>query len=393
MQTSRNTLATTATPKKLGFGFMRLPLLDKNDQTAFDTAAINRMVDAFLAKGFRYFDTAYVYHGYKSESALREALVKRHARDAFAIATKLPMRDLKSAQDQETIFNEQLANCGVSYFDYYLLHNLGVNSYRKACELDSFAFGLQKKRAGKIKNFGFSFHDTPELLDEILTAHPEVDFVQLQINYIDWDNPGIQSRRCYETARKHGKPIIVMEPCKGGTLAQLPTAAEALLKQHAPDASLPSWAIRFAAGLEGVEMVLSGMSTLEQVADNISYMADFKPLDAAEQACIRQTVAILNKDTAIACTACRYCEAGCPKNIAIPDYFALYNSVKRSTSENFSSQFVYYLNLAARHGRAADCVGCKQCEKACPQHLEIIEHLKEVSKVFDATPNFPSRGK
>lgn len=379
--------------KKLGFGFMRLPLLNRDDQTSFDTETINKMVDAFLEKGFRYFDTAYVYHGYKSEIALREALVKRHDRDAFAIATKLPMRDLKSADDQARIFNEQLANCGVSYFDCYLLHNLGVSSYQKACELSSFAFGLQQKRAGKIKRFGFSFHDAPELLDEILTAHPGVDFVQLQINYIDWENPGIQSRRCYEIARKHGKPIIVMEPCKGGTLAQLPPDAQALLKAHAPEASIPSWAIRYAAGLEGVEMVLSGMSTLAQLVDNISYMADFSPLDEAEAERVRQVVAILNQNTAIACTTCRYCEAGCPKNIAIPDYFALYNSVKRSTSDNFSSQFVYYLNLAARRGRAADCIGCKQCEKACPQHLEIIKHLQDVSKTFDGTPNFPSKGK
>lgn len=377
--------------KKLGFGFMRLPLLDKNDQTSFDTETLNKLVDTFLAKGFTYFDTAYVYHSYMSEVALRESLVKRHKRDAFKLATKLPMRDVRTVADQETVFNEQLEKCGVDYFDYYLLHNIGVISYKKACELDSFGFGINKKKEGKIKNLGMSFHDTPELLDEVLTAHPELDFVQLQLNYIDWENPSIQSRRCYEVARKHNKPIIVMEPCKGGSLAIVPEKAEKLMKEYNPEASIPSWAIRFAASLEGVYMVLSGMNTMEQVLDNTSYMADFKPLNEEECKVINQVTEIINENTAIACTTCRYCEKGCPQKIAIPDYFTLYNSTKRATTDNFSSQFVYYLNLAATHGRASDCIGCKECEKACPQHLKITEHLKDVSATFDVTPQFPTR--
>ncbi|WP_088226026.1 aldo/keto reductase [Desulfosporosinus sp. FKB] len=377
--------------KKLGFGCMRLPLLDKNDQTSVDKETVNKLVDTFLENGFTYFDTAYVYHSYMSESVMREALVKRHQRDEFELATKLPMRDVKTVEDQEKVFNEQLEKCGVEYFDYYLLHNLGVVTYKKACELDSFGFGMNKKNEGKIKNLGMSFHDSPELLDEILTAHPELDFVQLQINYIDWENPSIQSRRCYEVARKHNKPLIVMEPCKGGSLALVPEKAEKVMKEYNHQASVPSWAIRFAASQEGVFMVLSGMNSIQQVIDNTSYMADFKPLNEEEYNVINQVTEVINENTAIPCTICRYCEKGCPKKIAIPDYFALYNSTKRATTNNFSSQFVYYLNLAANHGRASDCIGCKECEKACPQHLKITEHLKDVSVVFDATPQFPSR--
>lgn len=377
--------------KKLGFGCMRLPLLDPNDQASFDTEAFNQLVDTFLERGFTYFDTAYVYHGYHSEEAVREALVKRHPRDKFELATKLPMRDFQTAEDMERIFSEQLAKCGVDYFDYYLLHNIGVTAYEKACRFDSFGFGLRKKQKGKIKNFGFSFHDTPELLDEILYAHPEVDFVQLQINYIDWENPGIQSRSCFEVAGKHGKPIIVMEPCKGGNLAKIPEQAEKLMTEYNPAASVPSWAIRFAASQEGVFMVLSGMNTLEQLVDNTSYMADFKPLNEAEYKIIWQAVDIINENSAIPCTACRYCEKDCPKKIAIPDYFALYNSASRAVTSNISSQFVYYLNLAATHGRAGDCISCGQCEAACPQHLAVIKHLKDVSAKFDIIPAFPTK--
>ncbi|KAA0890381.1 aldo/keto reductase [Oryzomonas rubra] len=377
--------------KKLGFGCMRLPLLNRDDQASVDRETFNRLVDTFLEKGFNYFDTALSYHGFKSEAFVREALVKRHRRDEFLLATKLPPRMLKDKEDHERIFSEQLEKCGVEFFDYYLLHNIGVSAYQLACRYDSFGFVQRKKQEGRIGKVGISFHDTPELLDEILTAHPELDFVQLQINYIDWENPGIQSRRCYEVARKHRMPIIVMEPCKGGNLAVVPAPAEELMKSYNPDASIPSWAIRFAASLEGVIMVLSGMGTMEQLLDNTSYMTDFKPLCAEEYRIIDQVTGIINADTAVPCTTCQYCVDKCPKNIPIPNYFALYNSSKRAVTDNISSQFVYYLNLASNHGRAGDCIGCRKCEEVCPQHIEISKLMKDVSETFDNGPGLPTK--
>lgn len=371
--------------KKLGFGLMRLPRLDPNDEGSIDLEQTKQMVDTFLQRGFTYFDTAWMYCAFKSENAVKDALTSRHPRESYTLATKLHAAYIHSLDDRDAIFNTQREKTGVEYFDYYLLHDVGVEHYEIYKKYDCFAWIAEKKRQGLIKHMGFSFHDTAEVLDKILTEHPEMEFVQLQINYLDWDSEGVQSRKCYEVATKHGKPVIVMEPVKGGTLAKLPAAAEALLRQADPGASIPSWAVRFAASLPNVKMVLSGMSSTEQLLDNTGYMQDFAPLTQQEQAVIAQVVGIINASIAIPCTGCAYCTEGCPMHIAIPKYFSLYNAEMQELKEkDFTSQGTYYDNLTLKFGKASDCIACGQCESVCPQHLPIIENLKRVAKQFEA---------
>ena len=370
--------------KKLGFGLMRLPLTNPDEASSIDVEQVKDMVDAFIENGFTYFDTAWMYCGFQSECAAKEALVDRYPRDSYTLADKLHAGYVKTREDRDKIFNEQLRKTGVEYFDYYLLHDIGVDHYKIYQELDCFTWLKEKKEQGLVRHIGFSFHDSAKMLDQVLTEHPEVEFVQLQLNYLDWDSEGVQSRKCYETAVKHGKPVIVMEPVKGGTLAKVPERAERMFKEYHPDMSVPSWAIRFAASNEHVMMVLSGMSNMEQLQDNMSYMADFQPLNEEEQEIIRKAVEIINSGIEIPCTGCSYCTEGCPQNIAIPKYFSLYNAdLQECEEKGWKPQGEYYDRLTKTFGKASDCVECGQCESVCPQHLPVIRHLKEVAARFE----------
>lgn len=367
--------------KKLGFGTMRLPLTDPEDPAAIDMEAACRMADLFLERGFTYFDTAYMYHKYESERAVKRMLADRYPRERYLLADKLPLSHLKEAGQMETIFAEQLEKCGVEYFDYYLLHCVNTELYERAERFDAFSFAVRLKAEGKAKRIGFSYHDSAELLEQILKAHPEMEFVQLQLNYLDWDSPNIQSRLCLEVCKKYGKPVIVMEPVKGGTLAKVPAEAEEKMRRYAPDRSPASWAVRFAASQENVVMVLSGMSDEAQLQDNMAYMQDFEPLNGEELRILGEVTDIINANTAIPCTGCRYCVEGCPKQIPIPEYFTLYNQYELFGSKSNSG--AYYDNYRGKAGLASDCIGCGQCERACPQHLPVSEYLKQVAERFE----------
>ena len=371
--------------KKLGFGLMRLPQLDPANAASVDVEQVKKMVDRFIEKGFTYFDTAWMYAGFASENVAKEALVDRHPRSSFTLATKLHAGFFDSTEDCDKVFQEQLKKTGAGFFDYYLLHSVDNENLSKYEKCGCFRWLLEKKEQGLVKHIGFSYHGDAECLDGILTKHPEMEFVQLQINYLDWESEWIQARKCYEIAVKHGKPVIVMEPVKGGTLAKVPEEAEKLFRESAPHMSVPSWAIRFAASLDNVMMVLSGMSSLEQLEDNLSYMEHFQPLTEEEKKLTGKVADIINAQIAVPCTGCSYCTEGCPQKIAIPQYFSLYNEDMRENLEEkgWTINFTQYEILTGKFGKAKDCVECGQCESVCPQHLPIMEKLKDVSAHFD----------
>ncbi len=355
-------------PKKLGFGLMRLP----KKGLSIDVEQMKVMVDRFLEAGMTYFDTAFVYPG--SEAATKKALVDRHPRDSYTLATKLNASIAPTEAAAKKELSASLRRLGTDYVDFYLLHAIMDSNVQKYDRFRLWDFVNEQKAKGRVRHIGFSFHGGPELLDRLLAEHPEAEFVQLQLNYADWENPKVQSRAVYEVARKHGKLITVMEPVKGGHLADPGREIRELMRSVDPDASPASWAIRFVASLEGILTVLSGMSNVAQMEDNLSYMRDFRPLNEAERAVISQAQEILGRSAAIPCTACRYCVEGCPQQIPIPDIFAAMN--KRLGAGQLDEAAADYRAAVSEGHRASDCVGCGQCEDACPQHLPIRDHLK-----------------
>lgn len=362
--------------KNFGFGCMRLPM--KGEEV--DYAEFNKMIDTFMGNGFNYFDTAHGYLQGKSETALRDCLVARYPRDKFILTDKLTNFYFKTEADVRPFFESQLKICGVDYFDFYLMHAQSKQIFAHFKKCRTYEQALEFKKEGKIKHFGISFHDTADVLDEILTEYPEIEVVQIQLNYVDYDDPAVQSKKCLEVCNRHGKPVIVMEPVKGGNLVNLPENAKKYFEELG-SASTASYAIRFAAGCKGVFMVLSGMSDTAQMNDNISYMKDFKPLDTREMQAVQSVCGVFKSMNLIACTACRYCTAGCPKNISIPDLFACMNT--KNIYRDWNADYYYGEVHTKNRGKASDCIKCGKCEAACPQHLPIRELLTGVAKEFE----------
>ena len=362
--------------KNFGFGFMRLPMAGEE----VDIPQTTKMVDAFLEAGFNYFDTAHGYLQGKSERALKTCLTSRYPREKYIMTDKLTANFFKTEEDIRPFFESRLEACGVDYFDFYLMHAQGAGNYPHFQACHAYEVAQRLKAEGKVRHVGISFHDSAEMLEKILTDHPEVEVVQIQFNYLDYEDPAVQSRRCYEVCRKHGKPVIVMEPVKGGNLVNLPEEAKAVL-DALHGGSPASYAIRFAAGFPGMLMVLSGMSTLEQVEDNLAFMKDFQPLNETERAAVEKVQAIFHSKNLIPCTACRYCTDGCPQRIAIPDIFAARNA--KEIHRDWNADYYYSEVCTAPGRRASDCLQCGKCEKVCPQHLPIRELLQEAAGVFE----------
>ncbi len=364
---------------KLGFGLMRLPMMG----TEVDIEQTKAMVDMFLGNGFKYFDTAYGYIDGKSEKAAKTCIVDRYPRESFFLATKLPAWAVSTADEAKAMLQTSLRRTGAGYFDYYLLHSLGENRTKVFEDYGIWDFAMEQKAKGVIKHMGFSFHDTADVLDEVLAKHPEAEFVQLQINYNDWESESVQARKCYEVAMKHRTPVIVMEPVKGGSLATLPEPAAKILHEANPEISMSSWAMRYAASMDGVITVLSGMSNIAQMVDNIKTMKNFAPITDAERAVLDSVNRLLATLPRIPCTECRYCVEGCPEKIDIPGVLAAVNTMLLYNNPIGAKS--HYDWVTREGGVASKCIKCGQCENVCPQHIGIIEELKRATSLFDAS--------
>lgn len=362
---------------QLGFGFLRLP---ETENKEIDWPLLNQMVDLFLSSGGSYFDTAYTYLEGRSELAFRKSVVERYPRSAYQIADKLPSWYVKKPEDCLQYFREQCVRCGVEWFDVYLLHWLNRENYAIAQQHREFEFLSRLKAEGKARKTGFSYHGDAALLHEILMAHPEVDIIQLQINYLDWESPAMEARKCHDVAVKHGKEVVVMEPVKGGMLANLPEEATLLLNEYHPNNSSASWAIRFAGSQENVSIVLSGMNSMEQMRDNLK---ERPSLTEEGYHILEQVCGILQRSITVPCTDCRYCVSHCPKKIVIPDYFNIYNEYCRYPEEDWKIEPVYAA-VAAAHGRASDCIECRKCEQNCPQKIPVAYWLSKIADVMEA---------
>lgn len=374
---------------KLGMGMMRLPLLDENNQTSIDYEQVYKMVDAYMDAGFNYFDTAFVYHENFSEIAFKKAVVDRYPRDSYKIATKLPLFVITEESQLEPLFEKQLENCGVDYFDYYMLHNVSGFTENAWKNVDLYSFIQKKKEEGKIKHIGLSTHGNSEFLEEIFVEHPELEFVLLQINYLDWDDEGIDAKRCWEVARKYGKEIMVMEPYKGGFLADVPQDASKIMKEYNPDRSIVSWAMRFVANLDDISVVLTGASTLEQLENNIDEFKNADPLNDDELKIISQVSEIINSNITVDCTKCRYCVDVCSEEIDIAKVFDLYNKHKILKTDEWTPFSNAYLNYSKLDGVgiASDCIECELCIEECPQKIMIPDVLKDVAATFETEIN------
>lgn len=363
----------------LGFGCLRLPMTGGSSGEV-DQEQFNRMIDCFLAAGFSYFDTAHTYINGKSEIAIREGLVKRYPRERFVLADKLTTPLFQSESDIEPLFYEQLEACGVEDFDYYLMHGLSERLYARFVEHNAFKVVSRLKQQGRIRHIGISFHDKASVLERILIENPEIEIVQIQLNYLDYDDPMIEGGKVYETCRRYGKQVIVMEPVRGGALSVLPKQAQSYFDELGND-SPTSYALRYVADFEGVEIILSGMSTVKQVEENIQTLKNSSPLTDKEHVAINKVREVFRNMDLIPCTACRYCIEGCPQHILIPRLFACLNEKKQFSNFDNSGRYLHY--TGTKYGRARDCIRCGQCEEACPQHLPVVELLKEVAKGYD----------